>query len=100
MLLADDAVVGPARGDGPGDHVLGCLVRRRHRVEGASASFVGDVQRLAEVGPDDLARRVGERMREIDEVLEIGQHLICHSIALAQSQDVANKSALCAGITV
>ena len=68
VLLADEAVIWPALRDGRGDDPLGGLVGFSDGVEGARAGFVGDVERLTEVGPDGRSGGVGQRVGEIDEV--------------------------------
>ncbi len=84
VLLADEAVLGPAGGDGRRDHPLGRLVGFGDGIEGARRCLVVDGQRRPEVWADDRPRGVGQGMGEIDEVRESRLRLICHSIAPAR----------------
>ena len=68
MLLADEAVIGPARGDGRGDDALGRLVGFGDRVEAADAALLVTSRGCRKYGRIDLAGGVGEIVGECDEV--------------------------------
>lgn len=76
VLLAEDAVIGMPLGDEPPHRRLRRPVGHRHRIEGAVAELVLDVEALAEIGQDRPSGDVGHLVEEGDEVvgMRVGGH--------------------------
>ena len=68
IFLAKNSVGGPFALDDRADRALGALVGLGHRIEHAAllGALVGDIDALAEIGPDDFPGGIGQAVREGD----------------------------------